>query len=56
MVDEPLTAELKADYPCRCGSRNCRGTLLSSDLDTAEGRKPKPKPKPKARRKPRQKA
>ncbi|WP_293225343.1 SET domain-containing protein-lysine N-methyltransferase [Ottowia sp.] len=37
VIDEPLTPELKADYPCRCGSRNCRGTLLSSDLETAEG-------------------
>lgn len=38
VIDEPLTPELKADYPCWCGSANCRGTLLSSDLDTAEGR------------------
>jgi len=38
VIDEPLTPELKADYPCRCGSRNCRGTLLSSDLDSAEDR------------------
>ncbi|HQO53561.1 MAG TPA: SET domain-containing protein-lysine N-methyltransferase [Ottowia sp.] len=36
VIDEPLTPELKADYPCRCGSRRCRGTLLSSDLDSAE--------------------
>lgn len=38
VIDEPLTPELKADYPCWCGSKACRGTLLSSDLDTAEGR------------------
>ncbi len=43
VIDEPLTPELKADYPCWCGSKNCRGTLLSSDLDTAEGRKQKKK-------------
>lgn len=36
VIDEPLTPELIADYPCRCGSKNCRGTLLSSDLDSAD--------------------
>ena len=35
VIDEPLTPELKADYPCRCGSRKCRGTLLSAALDSA---------------------
>jgi hypothetical protein len=24
-----LTPQLKAEYPCWCGSRNCRGTLLA---------------------------
>ena len=43
VIDEPLTPELKADYPCWCGSKHCRGTLLSSDLDTAEGRSEKKK-------------
>ena len=43
VIDEPLTPELKADYPCRCGSRRCRGTLLSSDLDTAESDAGKPR-------------
>ena len=53
MIDEPLTPELKADYPCRCGSRNCRGTLLSSDLETAEGvpRKAKAKAQSRTRKK-----
>jgi SET domain-containing protein len=27
-VEERLTARLKRDYACRCGSANCRGTLL----------------------------
>ena len=45
VIDEPLTPELIADYPCWCGSPNCRGTLLSSDLDTAEGRGKKKKKK-----------
>lgn len=53
VIDEPLTPELKADYPCRCGSRNCRGTLLSSDLETAEGvpRKAKAKAQSRTRKK-----
>jgi SET domain-containing protein len=38
VIDEPLTVEMKADYPCWCGSPKCRGTLLSSDLETAEGK------------------
>ena len=27
-IDEPISAELLRNYPCRCGSANCRGTLL----------------------------
>jgi SET domain-containing protein len=30
VIDEPLTKALKAEYPCWCGSANCRGTLLAS--------------------------
>ena len=30
MIDAPLTAELKAEYPCWCGAKKCRGTLLAS--------------------------
>lgn len=29
IIDEPLTPELRAEYPCWCGSRRCRGTLLA---------------------------
>ena len=29
IIDEPYTKALKAEYPCWCGSANCRGTLLS---------------------------
>jgi hypothetical protein len=25
-----MTEELKAEYPCWCGAKKCRGTLLSS--------------------------
>jgi SET domain-containing protein len=35
VIDEPLTPALKAEYPCWCGHRNCRGTLL------AQGEKPR---------------
>lgn len=28
--DEPLTDALKAAYPCHCGAKKCRGTLLAS--------------------------
>jgi hypothetical protein len=29
IIDEPYTKALKAEYPCWCGSKNCRGTLLA---------------------------
>lgn len=29
MLDEPYTRKVKAEYPCWCGSKNCRGTLLA---------------------------
>jgi len=29
VIDEPYTAKLKAQYPCWCGSAQCRGTLLA---------------------------
>jgi len=29
IIDERYTAKLKAEYPCWCGSSNCRGTLLA---------------------------
>lgn len=29
IIDEPYTKKLKAEYPCWCGSPQCRGTLLS---------------------------
>jgi SET domain-containing protein len=28
-IDERYTPALKKQYPCRCGTRGCRGTLLS---------------------------
>jgi uncharacterized protein len=29
VLDEPHTKKMKALYPCRCGSKNCRGTILA---------------------------
>ena len=29
IIDEPYTKKLKAEYPCWCGAKSCRGTLLS---------------------------
>ena len=29
IIDEPYTRKLKAEYPCWCGSKGCRGTLLA---------------------------
>jgi uncharacterized protein len=37
IIDEPYTKKLKAEYPCWCGSKVCRGTLLAPKTD-----KPKP--------------
>lgn len=29
IIDQRYTAKLKAEYPCYCGSKSCRGTLLA---------------------------
>ena len=29
IIDEPYTRKLKAEYPCWCGTGDCRGTLLA---------------------------
>ena len=29
VIEERYTAKLKAEYPCWCGSKTCRGTLLA---------------------------
>ena len=29
IIEERYTKKLKAEYPCWCGSQNCRGTLLA---------------------------
>ena len=29
IIDERYTPKLKAEYPCWCGTKKCRGTLLA---------------------------
>jgi SET domain-containing protein len=49
IIDEPYTKKLKAEYPCWCGAKNCRGTLLSpkdrEDTPKIPGQKKKKKSK-----------
>jgi uncharacterized protein len=33
VIDEPMTDKLKAEYPCWCGAKTCRGTLLASSAE-----------------------
>ena len=61
IIDEPYTKKLKAEYPCWCGSANCRGTLLSpkerkDTPKTPKQKKAKAKSKDKVQAKPTQKA
>ena len=44
VIDLPYTPELLAEFPCWCGSENCRGTLLAA---TPEKKKKKSKNKSK---------
>ena len=52
IIDEPYTPELLAEYPCWCGAKNCRGTLLSpkdrEDTPKIPSQKKKKKAKAKA--------
>ncbi|TWO66677.1 SET domain-containing protein [Caenimonas sedimenti] len=50
IIDEPYTKALKAEYPCWCGSKNCRGTLLAPK-DKPKKRKSKGKGKSKRKSK-----
>lgn len=43
VIDEPLTAALKADYPCWCGHGACRGTLLANHVPTKKPRRARSK-------------
>jgi SET domain-containing protein len=42
IIEERYTKKLKAEYPCWCGSKNCRGTLLAPKRRLAPLRKSPP--------------
>jgi SET domain-containing protein len=46
IIDEPYTKKLLSEFPCWCGSEDCRGTLLAPKDDEA-GKKKKKKKKAK---------
>ena len=48
VIDAPMTPALKLEYPCWCGAKKCRGTLLSSTSEFPKDDKPKPKKADKA--------
>ena len=43
VIDAPMTKELKLEYPCWCGAKKCRGTLLSSTSEFPKGKESKAK-------------
>jgi len=47
-----MTKELKLEYPCWCGAKKCRGTLLSSTSEFPKDNKPKAKKADKPKSKP----
>lgn len=52
IIDEPYTRQLLSEFPCWCGSEDCRGTLLApKDDDEAKKKKKKKKKAKKAARK-----
>jgi hypothetical protein len=50
IIDEPYTEKLLSEFPCWCGSEQCRGTLLTPK-DEDEEKKKKKKAKKKAEKK-----
>jgi SET domain-containing protein len=46
IIEERYTPKLKAEYPCWCGSPNCRGTLLAPKRGWAPPMPPRPAVKP----------
>ncbi|KQX91390.1 SET domain-containing protein [Variovorax sp. Root473] len=52
VIDEPYTEKLLSEFPCWCGSEQCRGTLLTpKDEDEEKDKKKKKKAKKKAEKK-----
>jgi SET domain-containing protein len=56
IIDGPYTKKLLAEYPCWCGSDNCRGTLLAPKDDEPKKKSAKKKKKVKAEAKTEKKA
>ena len=57
VINLPYTPELLAEFPCWCGSANCRGTLLAQkDEDKKKSKKQKKKAKAKKAEKKAEKA
>jgi SET domain-containing protein len=54
-LGEPHTKKLKELYPCRCGSENCRGTILIDQPDKKKNKKKKKKDKKKKDKKKKEK-
>ena len=52
VIDAPMTPELKLEYPCWCGAKKCRGTLLSSTSEFPKDEKSKAKKADKPKSKP----
>ena len=50
IIDEPYTPKLLSEFPCWCGSEQCRGTLLTPK-DEDEEKKKKKKARKKAEKK-----
>jgi uncharacterized protein len=42
VIDERMTPTLKKNYECRCGSKNCRGTMLALKSKPAKSTKRAP--------------
>lgn len=51
IIDEPYTEKLLSEFPCYCGSEQCRGTLLTPKDDEEEDKKKKKKAKKKEAKK-----
>ena len=43
IIDEPYTTKLLSEFPCWCGSADCRGTLLAPKEDEKDKKKDKKK-------------
>ena len=50
IIDAKYTKKLKAEYPCWCGAKNCRGTLLAPKDTQKADKKDKAKSKKKSKK------